>query len=995
MKRLFAFFITLLMVGAAFGQNPLKPSDLVLHHKAANGRFAPVTDLLTASQTPISARPDIAAELSKGVVLDFNFEKAQRMGGNTPKTLTLTLPTEGNTTLDIELVKVNIFSPDFVVNTTEGPLLAEDLGTHYRGVIKGKNGSIAAVSMYEDHIVGFFSAPGEGNLVLAPLKNSTDQEHVLYNDANLRDNNTWGCDTEDDGAGYTDDQLAHHPEKALSDCIRIYYEVDYDIYQDKGSTTTAFVTAEFNEIATIYANESLNYLLNEVYINTTSGSAYTAGNSSSLLSQFKSRISTINGANLGHLITYRSSGGVAAGFSGLCNSNVDNSLCISSINGTYSAVPTYSWDIMVQTHEMGHLNGSRHTHACVWNGNNTAIDGCAGGTEGGCALPGFPSGGGTMMSYCHIQSVGINFSNGFGSQPGDVIRNATTNASCLQACGPGGGGNECTTTITSYPYNEDYESSITWTQSSADDFDWSRNSGGTPSNNTGPTAAAQGTYYAYMEVSSPNYPSKAAILNSPCFDLTSVTNPEVSFQYHASGANVGTLRLEASTDGSSWTQIWSFTGDQGTNWASATVSLNGYTNEAELRLRFNGTSGSNWDGDMCVDDLSVAAAGGGGGPTACTGGINSFPYSESFESGLGAWNQDGPDDFDWTRDSGGTPSSNTGPSSGSDGSWYVYCESSTPNYSSKTALLTSDCFDLSNETQANFTFDYHMYGAAAMGGLVLSVSDDNGTSWTAVWSETGNQGNSWQSASVNLDAYAGGSIQLRFTGTTGTTWQGDMAVDNVGLSTSGGGGGCVDVTVTINTDNYASETTWSITDGSGNSVASGGPYSTNNSTETATVCLDASGCNYTFTINDSYGDGICCGYGNGSYTVTSASGTYASGGEFTSTESTSFCPNGSSLPQAGNSDTQAAIVDALSGLEVYPNPTNGDLNLRFKGKGQADAIVRLVDIMGKTVHTENMSLFSDGIQKHKLNVKALPQGTYLVRVELGNQMLNARFVVSK
>ena len=46
--------------------------------------------------------------------------------------------------------------------------------------------------------------------------------------------------------------------------------------------------------------------------------------------------------------------------------------------------------------------GSSHTHACVWNGDNTAIDGCAA-TEGSCARGGIPpSNGGTIMSYCDL-----------------------------------------------------------------------------------------------------------------------------------------------------------------------------------------------------------------------------------------------------------------------------------------------------------------------------------------------------------------------------------------------------------------------------------------------------------------------------------------------------------------------------------------------------------------------------------------------------------------
>ena len=99
------------------------------------------------------------------------------------------------------------------------------------------------------------------------------------------------------------------------------------------------------------------------------------------------------------------------------------------------------------------------------------------------------------------------------------------------------------------------------------------------------------------------------------------------------------------------------------------------------------------------------------------------------------------------------------------------------------------------------------------------------------------------------------------------------------------------VAVSITLDQYGSETTWAITDANGATVASGGPYSngTDGTVVSASACL-ADGC-YDFTINDEYGDGICCAYGNGSYTVSDGS-TLASGGEFTSSETTNFCVGG-------------------------------------------------------------------------------------------------------
>ena len=104
-------------------------------------------------------------------------------------------------------------------------------------------------------------------------------------------------------------------------------------------------------------------------------------------------------------------------------------------------------------------------------------------------------------------------------------------------------------------------------------------------------------------------------------------------------------------------------------------------------------------------------------------------------------------------------------------------------------------------------------------------------------------------------------------------------------------GSCVlggeDLTVTILTDEYPGETTWTVTDINGTVVASGGPYATTATEYVEQVCVGA-GC-YTFTINDSFGDGICCGYGQGGYSLTSQGAVLASGGEFNDTESIEVC----------------------------------------------------------------------------------------------------------
>ncbi len=163
-------------------------------------------------------------------------------------------------------------------------------------------------------------------------------------------------------------------------------------------------------------------------------------------------------------------------------------------------------------------------------------------------------------------------------------------------------------------------------------------------------------------------------------------------------------------------------------------------------------------------------------PTAC---IGALPYSEDFTNGLGAWVQGATDFFDWTLQSGSTPTNNTGPTgdhtSGTGN--YIFTESSSPNNPSRTAELFSPCIDLEPYASAELSFWYHMWGTA-MGSLSVDVW--NGNAWTqAAWSRTGNQGNSWQQGSLSLDPWVGNAIRIRFRGVTGNGATSDMAIDDI------------------------------------------------------------------------------------------------------------------------------------------------------------------------------------------------------------------------
>lgn len=375
-------------------------------------------------------------------VIGIDRKQLKKLVHEKPEYLEISFPFDGKL-VTLELYKNEIFTNEFKVVTSKGETVHYTPGAYYQGIVKGDNGSVAAFSFFEDDIVGVASTPEQGNIIVGKVKNSED--FVSYSDAKLTGINPFICGA-DELAENQKQKIAFDPEagkntgKVLTqNCVRIYYEVCYAPYTNNGSsttTTTNWLTAVHNNIATLYNNDDVKIALNEIYIWTTQD-PYT-GTPNANLSSFRANRQTFNG-DLAHLVNQPSTTSVA----------YVNSLCTTSRHAysgasqTYNNVPVYSWTIEAMTHEMGHSLGSPHTHACAWNGNATAIDGCgaqAGYPEGSCPTGPIPSSTvkGTIMSYCHLVSgVGINFANGFGPQPGALIRNTVDSKACL--------GTNCTT----------------------------------------------------------------------------------------------------------------------------------------------------------------------------------------------------------------------------------------------------------------------------------------------------------------------------------------------------------------------------------------------------------------------------------------------------------------------------------------------------------------------------------------------------------------------
>ena len=165
---------------------------------------------------------------------------------------------------------------------------------------------------------------------------------------------------------------------------------------------------------------------------------------------------------------------------------------------------------------------------------------------------------------------------------------------------------------------------------------------------------------------------------------------------------------------------------------------------------------------------------------------------------------------------------------------------------------------------------------------------------------------------------------------------------------------CTSVFVSINLDNYPEETSWNITNSSGGVVASGGTYGSqpDGSNVTIVPCL-TDGC-YDFTIFDSFGDGICCGFGTGDYTVTVGGSVVASGGAFTSSETTNFCVGGGG---GGCTAPTGLVTNAITSISARPtwSPVAGALSYQAQGRRAGTSVFRVKNVTTSFVNVPGLN----------------------------------------
>ena len=237
--------------------------------------------------------------------------------------------------------------------------------------------------------------------------------------------------------------------------------------------------------------------------------------------------------------------------------------------------------------------------------------------------------------------------------------------------------------------------------------------------------------------------------------------------------------------------------------------------------------------------------------------------------------------------------------------------------------------------------------------------------------------NSYGVLNVGVATANGGTDQRSGNNTATATYTAPAIPTNYAFNT---------FTFRLQQDFWGDETTWNLKDGSGVVKYSGGPYPGKHdeilplpTLITENWVLDSNQC-YTFTINDTQGDGICCDGGNGFYDIKSTDGltTVIAGTDFGYGDSKSF-----TIGTLGTNEFETS-----TDIYLYPNPTKGTLNIQIPSNFGLPNSYSISNVLGQKISQKNISKETD----LTINTSALDNGVYFITLVKDGQKRTLRFI---
>ncbi|PQJ17273.1 T9SS-dependent choice-of-anchor J family protein [Nonlabens tegetincola] len=319
-----------------------------------------------------------------------------------------------------------------------------------------------------------------------------------------------------------------------------------------------------------------------------------------------------------------------------------------------------------------------------------------------------------------------------------------------------------TPTTNTFPGTADaFTSENCWEASSSGSFVWVLAPGTlTASGGTGPAPSITTGNYFYTEGSNGSAGDTTELV-SPIYDLSALTVPAVSFDYHMFGGDIGTLELFIRAGGTD-TSVFSISGEQQQAdtdpFQNFLVSLNAFAGQS-VQLVFVGTSAGTFEGDIAIDNIELLEA------PACPTPFNFATVTNSSDSIEFSWTAGGSEtewEIEYTAPGAGqgsgtvvtattNPFTVTGLTDNTEYDFYLRAICSTTDQSSWTAnavLARTAC----NAFSIPFTESFNSTSSTQDCWTVLDINGD-GDQWQFDDTFAPSEGD--ESASMNTDFNGG------------------------------------------------------------------------------------------------------------------------------------------------------------------------------------------------------------------------------------------------
>ena len=195
------------------------------------------------------------------------------------------------------------------------------------------------------------------------------------------------------------------------------------------------------------------------------------------------------------------------------------------------------------------------------------------------------------------------------------------------------------------------------------------------------------------------------------------------------------------------------------------------------------------------------------------------------------------------------------------------------------------------------------------------------------------------------------------------------------------------VTFIINPDNYPEETSWKLYDTNSNEIISFGSLSSDTEYYIEDICVNYESC-FSLDFFDSYGDGICCGYGEGNFMMLDSNGNeiFENNGNFDNFTQETFCldENGCEITAQVNitntsseeTEDGSISVDVSSGVSPFQYSIDGGVTFfetnSFTDLSAGNYNVSVIGSAGSCVYEQNITIEFCGFTNVDIEATGVP-----------------------